>query len=222
MSKQNPTEQALGMIETRGLIAATEACDAMLKAANVKLVGKEVTVGALVTIHIIGDVASVQSAVDAGAQAAVKVGELVSKHVIPRPADNVWDIVGPDEMPPKSDEDELKLKKTKSTQDSTENEDAGIEKSKQKEEQYVPKSTTKDDLEEIDVKWTEEEPLKTIEYESVSDIPGINAFDEMTVPELRRLTRKTSGINIHGREISRANKEQLINELKSAYLRTKK
>ena len=77
--------KALGLIETRGLVAAIEAADAMVKAANVKIVGKEQTNPALITIKIVGDVAAVKSAVDAGAAAAQKVGELVSIHVIPQP-----------------------------------------------------------------------------------------------------------------------------------------
>jgi ethanolamine utilization protein EutM len=77
--------KALGLIETRGLVAAIEAADAMVKAANVKIVGKEQTNPALITIKIVGDVAAVKSAVEAGAAAAQKVGELVSIHVIPQP-----------------------------------------------------------------------------------------------------------------------------------------
>src|ERR1017187_8660612 len=77
--------KALGLIETRGLVAAIEAADAMVKAANVKIVGKEQTNPALITIKIGGDVAAVKSAVDAGAAAAQKVGELVSVHIIPQP-----------------------------------------------------------------------------------------------------------------------------------------
>lgn len=76
---------ALGMIETRGLVAAIEAADAMVKSANVQLVGKEQVGGGLVTIMVRGDVGAVQAATDAGAAAAEKVGELLSVHVIPRP-----------------------------------------------------------------------------------------------------------------------------------------
>jgi ethanolamine utilization protein EutM len=76
---------ALGMIETRGLIAAIEAADAMVKAANVSLVGREQIGGGLVTVMVRGDVGAVKAATDAGAAAAEKVGELVSVHVIPRP-----------------------------------------------------------------------------------------------------------------------------------------
>ncbi|GAA4650981.1 BMC domain-containing protein [Kistimonas scapharcae] len=80
---------ALGMIETKGLVGAIEAADAMVKAANVTLVGKEQAGGGLVTVMVRGDVGAVKAATDAGAAAAQRVGELVSVHVIPRPHDEV-------------------------------------------------------------------------------------------------------------------------------------
>jgi ethanolamine utilization protein EutM len=76
---------ALGLVETRGLVGAVEAADAMVKAANVTLVGKESVGGGLVTVLVRGDVGAVKAATDAGAAAAAKVGELLSVHVIPRP-----------------------------------------------------------------------------------------------------------------------------------------
>ena len=76
---------ALGMVETKGLVGAIEAADAMVKSANVNLVGKEQVGGGLVTVMVRGDVGAVKAATDAGAAAAEKVGELVSVHVIPRP-----------------------------------------------------------------------------------------------------------------------------------------
>ena len=78
-------QQALGMVETKGLVAAIEAADAMVKAANVALIGKTLVGGGLVTIMVRGDVGAVKAAVDAGAAAAEKIGELKSVHVIPRP-----------------------------------------------------------------------------------------------------------------------------------------
>ncbi len=81
--------EALGMIETKGFVAMTEACDAMVKAARVELVGYERIGGGFVTAIIRGDVAAVKAAVDAGSLAAQKVGEIVSVHVIPRPHDNL-------------------------------------------------------------------------------------------------------------------------------------
>ena len=76
---------ALGMIETKGLVGAIEAADAMVKAANVQLVGKEHVGGGLVTVMVRGYVGAVKAATDAGAAAAERVGELISVHVIPRP-----------------------------------------------------------------------------------------------------------------------------------------
>ena len=80
---------ALGMIETKGLIGSIEAADAMVKAANVTLIGKEHIGGGLVTVMVRGDVGAVKAATDAGASAAEKVGELISVHVIPRPHSEV-------------------------------------------------------------------------------------------------------------------------------------
>jgi ethanolamine utilization protein EutM len=77
--------QALGLVETRGLVGAIEAADAMAKAANVKIIGREKVVPALITIKCIGDVAAVKAAVEAGAAAAQRVGQLISTHVIPQP-----------------------------------------------------------------------------------------------------------------------------------------
>ena len=85
---------ALGMVETRGLVAAIEAADAMVKAANVQLVGKEQVGGGLVTVMVRGDVGAVKAATDAGASAAEKVGVLISVHVIPRPHTEV-DVILP-------------------------------------------------------------------------------------------------------------------------------
>jgi microcompartment protein CcmL/EutN len=84
-------EEALGMVECKGLVAMIEAADAMVKAANVQLVGYEKIDAGLVTAIVRGEVAAVKSAVDAGAAAARKVGEVVATHVIPRPHANVDD-----------------------------------------------------------------------------------------------------------------------------------
>ncbi|MFN6108456.1 MAG: BMC domain-containing protein [Planctomycetaceae bacterium] len=77
--------EALGMIETKGLISLIEASDAMLKSANVTIVGWEKVGSGMVTVFVVGDVAAVKAAVDAGASAASKVGEVISVQVIPRP-----------------------------------------------------------------------------------------------------------------------------------------
>lgn len=80
---------ALGMVETKGLVGSIEAADAMVKSANVVLIGSEYVGGGFVTVMVRGDVGAVKAATDAGAAAAKRVGELVSVHVIPRPHDDV-------------------------------------------------------------------------------------------------------------------------------------
>ena len=87
-------KQALGIVETKGLLASIEAGDAMAKVANVELVGKEKVGGGIVTIMVRGDVGAVKAAVEAGAAAASRVGELLGTHVIPRPHDDVEKILG--------------------------------------------------------------------------------------------------------------------------------
>ena len=85
--------EALGMVETKGLVALIEAADAMLKAANVQMIGWEKVGSGLVTVFVVGDVAAVKAAVDAGASAASKIGEVVSVQVIPRPHDELSSIL---------------------------------------------------------------------------------------------------------------------------------
>ena len=87
------SKEALGMVETRGLVASIEAADTMLKAANVVLVGTEKIGSGLVTVMVRGDVGAVKSAVESGAEAAGRLGELVATHVIPRPHNDVEKIL---------------------------------------------------------------------------------------------------------------------------------
>lgn len=89
----NQERIALGMIETRGLIGSIEAADAMVKAADVTLIGKVHVGGGLVTVMVRGEVGAVKAAVDAGAAAAERVGNLISQHVIPRPHNEVEGIL---------------------------------------------------------------------------------------------------------------------------------
>ncbi|HEV8383735.1 MAG TPA: ethanolamine utilization microcompartment protein EutM [Candidatus Acidoferrales bacterium] len=93
--------EALGMIETKGLVGAIEASDAMVKAANVTLIGKEYIGSGYVTVMVRGDVGAVKAATDAGAAAARRVGELVAVHVIPRPHDHVDEILPGGGQPPR-------------------------------------------------------------------------------------------------------------------------
>lgn len=146
---------ALGLVETRGLAAAIAAADAMLKAAKVELLGLETTVAALITIHVAGDTSAVQAAVEAGVQAASRVGDVVASHVIPRPSTGLV---------------ELQSLKTRTS--------------------------------------PQQAPLHTEGSDSGS-------LDQLTVRELRTLARNTAGLPIKGREIARANKDQLLAALSS-------
>jgi ethanolamine utilization protein EutM len=92
-SEDPMANEALGMIETRGLVGSIEAADAMVKAANVILIGKEYIGSGYVTVMVRGDVGAVKAATDAGAAAARRVGELVAVHVIPRPHELVEKIL---------------------------------------------------------------------------------------------------------------------------------
>lgn len=139
-------EEALGLIETKGLIGAIEAADAMVKAANVKLLGTEKTIAALITVKISGEVGAVKSAVDAGARAVEKIGELVSCHVIARPHKEIDKIIS-----------EGVIKKNS----------------------YKPKGS----------------------FEEIEKLP---------VRKLRNLAREHKDFPIQGREISKANKELLL------------
>jgi Carbon dioxide concentrating mechanism/carboxysome shell protein len=93
VEERKMTQEALGMVETRGLVAAIEAADAMLKAANVVLVGTEKIGSGLVSVMVRGDVGAVNAAVDSGSSAAGRIGELVATHVIPRPHSDVEKIL---------------------------------------------------------------------------------------------------------------------------------
>ena len=87
------TQEALGMVETRGLVAAIEAADSMLKAANVTLIGTEKIGSGLVSVMVRGDVGAVKAAVESGTAAASKLGEIIATHVIPRPHADVEKIL---------------------------------------------------------------------------------------------------------------------------------
>jgi ethanolamine utilization protein EutM len=240
---------ALGLIETKGLIGAIEAADAMVKAANVKLVSKEKITAALVTVKIVGEVAAVKSAVDAGAAAAQRVSQLISAHVIPRPDDQLEEIIYSSESKPveekkvsKADElkkeseqhldtvhekkEESKLRKTpddSSISDSvfTDRLDENI-KSKKKgklepggQENLTVESRLaalrKEAIEEI----TEsDKPTNSFEDSLPTffgSVPSKEELSTLNVHKLRHLARSFEDFPIKGREISRANRDELIN-----------
>ena len=214
---------ALGLIETKGLIGAIEAADAMVKAANVKLVSKEKITAALVTVKIIGEVAAVKSAVDAGAAAAQRVGQLVSAHVIPRPDDQLEEIIYYSSLQPIAETKEIKKEKPREEK-TTEKETASetlfgeiaesepktvVRKPKPKVSAEKPAAVSKlDSLREEAIKEMggAEKPAETTSQE----IPSSEELSTLNVHKLRHLARSFENFPIKGRQISRANRDELI------------
>jgi len=206
------------MIETRGLIASIEAADAMVKAARVQLVGKEKVQGGLVTILIVGETAAVKSAIDAGAAAAQRVGELVSTHIIPRPDDQIDELIGevkPVERKSRKQEEEIILEKKPERA-------VKVREIKEKEifEEVKPvqrasSSSTIDRL--------KKEALgKSITLEKTDNTRSTDKFnfsmtelEVMNVHQLRRFARDIESFPIKGREISRANRGELLDFFKA-------
>ncbi len=251
------TLDALGMIETKGLVGAIEAADAMVKAANVKIVGKEQTNPALITIKIVGDVAAVKSAVDAGAAAAQKVGELVSIHVIPQPdeqmlflfpelRDDDSPVLEQDEIPAviinekpiepikspspekpvkseiKKEHTEIPEAKTAKIQPKVRTSDLVVKAEPQIiDNLFTAQNDTisrlrqealgKVDSNKKKITSTEPENKKIVpEHKEKLNIPQSEDIESLNVHQLRRLARDTENFPIKGREISKANRQELL------------
>jgi microcompartment protein CcmL/EutN len=211
-------DRALGMIETRGLIASIEAADAMVKAANVQLIGKEKVQGGLITILIVGETAAVKSAVDAGAAAAKRVGELVSTHIIPRPDDQIDEIIEDlstvERKPRKQEKETIPEKKPEPVVKQRE-----IKQKELFEEvkpvQVTSSSSTIDRLkkEALGKSITLEKPDKTRSTEKFDFT--MSELEVMNVHQLRRFARDIESFPIKGREISRANRGELLDFFKA-------
>lgn len=242
---------ALGLIETKGLIGAIEAADAMVKAANVKLVSKEKITAALVTVKIIGEVAAVKSAVDAGAAAAQRVSQLISAHVIPRPDDQLEDIIYYSQLQTKSEKPEDKKAKPKPKKLEPEKivepvqlEEEEIEKDpeifispevdekqeeiievkekpKQKRKSVQPgkeisvtesrlEALRKEAMTEIGEGDVEEKVEESVSQVFSGEVPSREELSILNVHKLRHLARSFENFPIKGREISRANRDELI------------
>jgi len=215
--------QALGLVETKGLVAAIEAADAMLKASKVRLVGKERALAGLITIVVVGDVAAVKASVDAGAAAAQRIGELVSVHVIPKPDDQINTILPLEERKITSTtEKKILHKPSKPAEKITEEKvvkkelkvtpkvkpDVPIKEKPKKEDASLTSSDTIARLKrEALGKKVDEEKTKKI---TSTDEINMRELEKLNVHELRRLARSTKNFPIKGREISRANRGQLL------------
>jgi len=200
-------QQALGLIETHGLVAAIEAADAALKTAAVELINYQKVTGGLLTIAVTGEVAAVQAAVAAGSAAAAKVGVLVSQHVIPRPMADIELLIDTRKKSPEPPNPERPDPNPAGSGG-----DGPAEEAAAKAEEAVSR-TAEEAADEIRA----DEAIK-----AGADSKTLKALKEqltgLGVEELRRMARKTGGIAIRGRQISRANKEVLIKEI----LRAKK
>jgi microcompartment protein CcmL/EutN len=211
-------DRALGMIETRGLIASIEAADAMVKAAKVQLIGKEKVQGGLVTILVVGETAAVKSAVDAGAAAAQRVGELVSTHIIPRPDDQIDEMIKEVitvERKPRKQEEEIVLEKKPERVAKQKEIKAKESFDEVKPVQRTSASLTIDRLkkEALGKSITLERTEKT---RSASKINFTMAeLEVMNVHQLRRFARDFESFPIKGREISRANRGELLDFFKA-------
>ncbi len=186
---------ALGMIETRGLVASIEAADAMVKAASVTLISKTHVGGGLVTVMVEGDVGAVKAATDAGAAAAERVGELISVHVIPRPAADVAHILDrrPEPKPepepePPAPEPEL--------------------------EPEVPEPEPEEaaHTEEMKEEQPEEAPAEKMDLSELTP----EALGKMTVAKLRIVARELGTTGMSRRDIRFAKKEDLIERITKA------
>jgi len=217
-------QRALGLVETRGLVASIEAADAMLKASKVELIGKERAQAGLITIMIVGDVAAVKASVDAGAAAAQRVGELVSVHVIPKPDDQIGSILpleGEKESLREKRELRRQPKKTvevliEKKEDITPGEIESVPAAKEIAEEKAPKpvSETIDRFKREALGKDLEKKEKPKREGKVSDI-NMEELEKLNVHQLRRLARSTENFPIYGREISRANRRELLDYFQS-------
>ncbi|WP_373262531.1 BMC domain-containing protein [Hungatella hathewayi] len=202
--------KALGLIETKGTLAAVEATDAMVKAADVTLVEKTRVGGGLVTITVTGDVAAVQAAVDAGVAAVERIAasSLAAKLVIPRPHEELEILFTPKGPGGKTDpgvRDEEELEAEGAAVGETVEEVVG-EVVGEVEESPHPALPEKLDRQTLD---------SIIEKYGIAE--GMAMADGLKVTALRTLAREYGELKISGREVSKANKQLLLEELKSYY-----
>lgn len=207
--------QALGFIETKGLIAAIEGADAMLKAANVTLVEKTRVGGGLVTITVTGDVGAVKASVDAGCSAVMHLDEsaLISQHVIARPHDEVGDILF--NQFHKEVENKVKTKETLVIEQEEVQEEVQEEIQEEVQAQIEEKTEVKKEV-VININTLNKKKIeKLLNQVGVEEV--INILDRFKVVKLRQLAREYPDFSILGREISRADKKKLIAAFKGYF-----
>lgn len=225
--------KALGLVETRGLVAAIEAADAMVKAANVTLIGKETTNPALITVKIVGETAAVRSAVDAGSSAAKRVGVLVSTHIIPQPDDQMTTLLPEikDEPQRKQRRVEKKVPEKKEEvvtpvvksvpKKEVKKEEKQVRKKEEVKEEVKPSVVVSDTISRLrkEALGVEEKPEKKEKQKSKASSSKkakikMEEVELLNVHQLRRFARGVEGFPIQGREISRANRKELLDHFK--------
>lgn len=231
---------ALGFIETRGLLTAIESADVMLKTAQVSLVEKTYVGGGLVSITVTGDVAAVSAAVDAASQAVRQINEqlLVSKHVIPRPHEELTSMINGNKP---SEQEEIQVVELETKETAPQ---ALRENDEEKKQEDLDRKTT--EIEQVEGKVDvesppkEETPLKeTVKEEKQLDLEidlekvnkqtidqimiengleeGLHILSKLKVTKLRKLAREFKELGIAGRAISKASKKILLTEFKNYY-----
>ncbi len=182
--------QALGLIETRGLIGAIESADAMLKAAEVRLLERTYVGGGLVTVTVTGDVGAVKAAVDAGAAAVRQLSAtlLISEHVIPRPHEELENVIISDSVGSVEDEEMESADETENVEDS---------------------------LKEESESWNKESIDRLVADKSLK--VTLETLAGFMVTKLRNLAREYKDFGIGGRQISKADKKQLLSEFQKYY-----
>lgn len=202
---------ALGLIETKGLVGAIEAADAMAKAADVKIISKEKVTGALIIIKVMGETAAVKASVDAGSAAAQRVGELVSAHVIPRPDDQIDNIIF--DSPGKSEKKKESPKKTEKETTVIAKKDSTV-----KDESKSELASLKAEKDEHILESQEKPSIKKSIVSSSKLSKKVPPMDELVilnVHALRRIARGFDDFPIKGRDISKANRAKLLDHFKS-------
>lgn len=203
--------EALGMIETRGLLAAIESADVMLKAADVKLLEKVLVGGGLVTVTVTGDVAAVKSSIDAAAAAVSRLGAelLVSQHVIPRPHAELGEtIVSPIPLVEKECEECTVPEESGDIDEGACEEATETEITESTDEAPVPETVEASEMHKADMD-------KLVADKGVEK--AVEIISGCKVVKLRNLAREYSDFGIAGREISKANKIELLEEFKKYY-----
>ena len=233
--------QALGMIETKGLIGSIEAADAMVKAANVVLIGKEHIGGGLVTVMVRGDVGAVKAATDAGAAAAQRVGDLISVHVIPRPHIEVESILphlpeNPDDGPepgpapdpepepdPDSTPDAPLTETPEHAETDTGAESAEAETETEAEAQAETQAPAEQKPEIPAEKVSQKEPAR-ISREKLESLVAENGIEEamgeitfLKMAELRELAKEYDAGELTERNLKRLSKGELLDTFRTFY-----